>query len=99
MNIPKWNNEALTRYLVDKISDLPPPVKMAVGLLPGGGTAVSYADTHRWSILKLADHYAKAGKLDVKAQNALRSYKQALSAEQKTYNQLLDAIKEKVDGA
>ncbi len=97
MNIPKFDNEKLTRFLVDKISSLPPPAKMAVGLLPGGGSAMSYADTHRWSIVKLADHYAKAGKLDPKALQALQSYKQALASEQKAYNRMLDAMKQHMD--
>ena len=90
----KWKqvNENLTRSLIDKINSLPAPVKIAIGFLPGGGAATSYAYLHRWTIIETAEHYQKQGKLDGQSRSALQSYKSALKKEQHAYNMLLQAL-------
>jgi hypothetical protein len=88
----KRKNEALTRNLIDKINKLPQPIKFAIGFLPGGGAATSYADIHRWSVLKLAKHYEAEGKLTKEASSALHAYETKLLAEQQAHERLLSVL-------
>lgn len=88
----KQVNQTLTRTIIEKINALPPPLKTAIGWLPGGGAATSYADAHRWTIIKAAEHYRKEGKLSKEAGQLLTAYHTTLAAEQRTYKQLLETL-------
>jgi hypothetical protein len=97
MDTWKHFNQRLTKTVVGKINSLPAPIKVAVGFLPGGGAATSYADVHRWTIVKAAQSLQKKGKLSKEAGNALRNYSSALSSEQRTYSRLLQVLEKEFD--
>lgn len=89
MNTFTHAGRELTRRLMRQIDALPAPVKAVIGLVPGGGMVTGVSENHKWTVCRLAHHYASTGKLSPAARAAVREHERAAMAESQAYERLV----------